>query len=54
MDTELAIRMIALDPEPWDAGAVAAILPELARRRLRIDWSKPLAEWPRETMVEFC
>ena len=25
----------------------------LPRRRAEIDWSKPLAEWPRETMVEF-
>ena len=30
IDTELAIRMTGLDPEPWDAGAVATILPELA------------------------
>ena len=52
IDTERAIRMTALDPEPWDAGAVAAILPELAETP-DIDWSKPLGEWPRETMVEF-
>ena len=44
--------MTALDPEPWDAGAVTAILPELAETP-DIDWSKPLAAWPRETMVEF-
>ena len=30
LDTERTIRMTALDPEPWDAGAVVAILPELA------------------------
>jgi hypothetical protein len=30
LDTEQLIRLTALDPEPWDAGAVAAILPELA------------------------
>ena len=29
-----------------------AILPELADTP-GIDWSKPLADWPRETMVEF-
>ena len=52
IDTERAIRMTALDPEPWDAGAVTAILPELAETP-DIDWSKPLAEWSRETMVEF-
>ena len=52
IDTERAIRMTALDPEPWDAGAVATILPELAETP-DIDWSKPLGAWPRETMVEF-
>src|SRR5262249_11736095 len=30
LDAEQTIRLTALDPEPWDAGAVAAILPELA------------------------
>jgi hypothetical protein len=29
LDTEQVIRMTALDPQPWDAGAVAAILPDL-------------------------
>jgi hypothetical protein len=54
LDTERTIRMTALDPQPWDAGAVAAILPELADACAGIvDWSKPLAEWPRETIIEF-
>jgi hypothetical protein len=52
LDTEQTIRLTGLDPDPWDAGAVAAILPELADAP-GIDWSKPLAEWPRETMVAF-
>ena len=52
LDTELTIRMTGLDPDPWDAGAIVAILPELADTP-GIDWSKPLADWPRETMVEF-
>jgi len=30
IDTELAVRMTGLDPDPWDAGAVASILPQLA------------------------
>src|SRR5215831_4569213 len=30
LDVEQTIRLTALDPEPWDAGAVTAILPELA------------------------
>jgi hypothetical protein len=53
LDTERTIRMMALDPQPWDAGAVAAILPDLANACPDIDWSQPLAQWPREAMVEF-
>jgi hypothetical protein len=52
LDTEQTIRLTGLDPEPWDAGAVAAILPELAST-CAIDWSQPLAAWPRDTMIEF-
>jgi hypothetical protein len=52
LDTEQTIRLTGLDPDPWDAGAVVAILPELADTP-GIDWSKPLAGWPRETMVKF-
>jgi hypothetical protein len=53
LDTERTIRMIALDPQPWDAGAVAAILPDLADACSDIDWSKPLTEWSRDTIIEF-
>jgi hypothetical protein len=53
LDTEQCIRLIALDPQPWDAGAVMVILPELAAACPDIDWSKPLAQWSRETMAEF-
>jgi hypothetical protein len=53
LDTERTIRMTALDPEPWDAGAVAAILPDLANACEHVDWSKPLADWPRDTVIEF-
>src|SRR5262245_25195224 len=54
LDTEQTIRLTALDPQPWDAGAVAAILPELADACAgAVDWSKPLAQWPRETIIEF-
>jgi hypothetical protein len=52
IDTEQAVRLTGLDPEPWDAGAVASILPELAGTP-GIDWAEPLGKWPRETMVEF-
>ena len=54
LDTERTVRMTALDPQPWDAGCVAAILPDLADACADIvDWTKPLAEWPRETIIEF-
>ena len=53
LDTEQTIRMTGLDPEPWDAGAVTAILPELAATCTSIDWSQPLTAWPKDTMVEF-
>jgi hypothetical protein len=51
IDTELAVRMTGLGPDPWDAGVVVPILPELAETS--VDWNLPLAQWPRETMVEF-
>jgi hypothetical protein len=51
LDTEQTIRLTALDPEPWDAGAVAAILPELASTSF--DWSQPITAWPKDTMIEF-
>ena len=53
LDTEQTIRLTGLDPEPWDAGAVATILPELASTCGTIDWSRPVTAWPRDTMIEF-
>jgi hypothetical protein len=53
LDAEQTIRMTGLDPQPWDAGAVTAILPELADTCATIDWSVPLSTWSRETMAEF-
>ena len=52
LDTEQTIRMTGLDPEPWDAGAVLAILPELAETP-GIDWSQPFGAWPQETVINF-
>ena len=51
LSTEMAVRLTSLRPDPWDAGAVATILSELAE--VPIDWTKSLAEWPREDIVEF-
>jgi hypothetical protein len=54
LDTEQLIRLTALDPDPWDAGAVEAILSELADACAEIvDWSQPLAQWPRDDIVAF-
>jgi hypothetical protein len=52
IDTERCVRMTGLDPEPWDAGAVSAILPELAEIP-GIDWSQPFGAWPQETVIHF-
>jgi hypothetical protein len=46
------IRTISIDPDPWDAGAIASILPELADSNI-IDWSESLAELSREDMILF-
>jgi hypothetical protein len=50
LDTELVIRTAPL--EAWDASAVATILPKLADMP-GVDWSKPLAAWSRESMIDF-
>jgi hypothetical protein len=52
IDTEQAIRLTGLDPNPWDAGAIAVILPELADVP-GLDWTKPLNDWSREDMTRF-
>jgi hypothetical protein len=53
LDTEQTIRLTALDPQPWDTGVVAAILPELADACAgAVDWSKPLAQMPRDMIIE--
>jgi hypothetical protein len=45
------IRETGIDPDPWDIGAIEAILPELASSST--DWSKSLAEFSREEMIAF-
>ena len=48
---EELIRAVNLDPDPWDTGAIAAILPELAASD--VDWNKPLAGISRNDMIAF-
>src|SRR5262249_7055261 len=38
LDTEQTIRVTGLDPQPWDIGAIMAILPELADACPDLDW----------------
>jgi hypothetical protein len=52
LDTEIVIRTATLDPNPWDAGAVATILPKLADVP-GIDWSKPLGDRSPQEMISF-
>jgi hypothetical protein len=52
IDIEQAVRITGLDPDPWDAGVVASILPDLAETS-GIDWNLPLARWSREAMINF-
>jgi hypothetical protein len=49
---ELTLRLTALDPQPWDSGAVQSVLPELANLQ-GVDWSKPIMSWPKDMMVKF-
>jgi hypothetical protein len=51
LTAEQAVRRSTFSPDPCDRGAIAAILPQLGA--LTIDWSKPLQDWPRETMLDF-
>jgi hypothetical protein len=52
LSSEVLIHATGRDPEPWDAGAVTSILPELAETP-GIDWTKSLTTWPRAEMIEF-
>ena len=51
-DTELTVRITGLDPDPWDAGAVASILPELGAVP-GVNWASPLGQWSREAIIDF-
>jgi hypothetical protein len=51
-DTEQTLRVSELDPDPWDAGAVTHILPQLADLD-GIDWSTPVGTWSKDTITRF-
>jgi hypothetical protein len=51
LQTEKQIQQTGLDPDPWDAGTIACVLPELAK--VKVDWSASLAELSRDEMIAF-
>ena len=52
-DEERAIRTTGLEPDPWDAGAVIAILPKLFEACPELDWSQPIGAWSKNAIAEF-
>jgi hypothetical protein len=51
LDTEKTICSTGIAPDPWDAGAIGTILPELADTP--VDWTVPLVELSRDEMIVF-
>jgi hypothetical protein len=51
-DTETALRLTSLSPQPWDAGAIAYILPQLGQLP-DVDWSRPIGAWSKDAMMRF-
>ena len=50
-NTELTLRLTALDPQPWDAGAAESILSDLGNLQ-GVDWSRPITSLPKDQMVK--
>jgi hypothetical protein len=50
-EAEKHIRNTGIEPNPWDAGAIAAVLPELANAP--VDWNASLADLSRDEMIVF-
>lgn len=44
--------MAGADPQPWEAGAVASVLPTLASID-GIDWSQPVGAWSKDQVTAF-
>jgi hypothetical protein len=53
IEAERTIRNTTITPDPWDAGVIITILPELAENCADLDWSEPLSAWPKATMANF-
>ena len=50
---EHAIRATGLTPDPWLAGAVTSILPELFDALPDLDYAQPVGSWSKDTVTEF-
>jgi hypothetical protein len=53
MGSEPFVRDTKFDPDPWDIGAIASILPELASSSPMAEMSKPLFDLSRDEMLAF-
>jgi hypothetical protein len=51
LQTEKQIQQTGLDPDPWLAGAIATVLPELANTK--VDWNASLEDLSRDEMITF-
>jgi hypothetical protein len=51
-NTDEALRITDLEPQPWDAGAVAHVLPEIGSLP-GLDWMKSIGSWSKDDMVRF-
>lgn len=51
-DVEETLRETSLVPQPWDAGAIEQILPELGALQ-DIDWAKPIGAWSKDKVIRF-
>jgi hypothetical protein len=51
VEIEKQIQQTGLDPDPWDAGAIATVLPDLAGTK--VNWNASLAELSRDEMIDF-
>ena len=51
-DVEETLRQTSLNPQPWDAGAIEQMLPEVGALP-GIDWTKPVSGWSKDQMVHF-
>jgi hypothetical protein len=51
LQAEKQLQQTGLDPNPWDAGAIGTILPELADAK--VDWNASLADLSRDEMIAF-